>query len=71
MSFDYIGAHQSMAGGYVRAWDRALEVGCQALQIFTKNNFQWEASAMAKKAAEDFRKRTTLLACPRHHAASA
>jgi len=64
MSFDYIGAHMSMAGGYTRAWDRALDVGCQALQIFTKNNFQWEASTLAKKTAEDFRQRTQLLKLP-------
>lgn len=58
MKPDFIGAHMSMAGGYVKAWDRAEAVGCQALQIFTKNNMQWEGAALSADAAATFRQRT-------------
>lgn len=64
MKADLIGAHMSMAGGYVKAWDRALAVGCQALQIFTKNNMQWEGSTLSEGAATAFRKRTAALQLP-------
>ena len=40
-----LGAHMSVAGGAARAIDRALSVGCTALQIFVKSNMQWTAPA--------------------------
>ena len=40
-----IGAHMSIAGGVALAIDRALSVGCSAMQIFVKNNMQWFAAA--------------------------
>jgi len=64
MKGDRIGAHMSMAGGYLKAWERALAVGCQALQIFTKNNMQWNAASVSEKAAEAFRKKTSELQMP-------
>ena len=36
-----LGAHMSIAGGVHTAVDRASSVGCTALQVFTKNNNQW------------------------------
>jgi deoxyribonuclease-4 len=39
-----LGAHMSIAGGPAQAIDRALSVGCTAMQIFVKNNMQWFAS---------------------------
>jgi deoxyribonuclease-4 len=33
----------SVAGGFDKAIDRALSVGCTALQVFVKNNMQWMA----------------------------
>ncbi len=38
-----LGAHVSTAGGVHMAVERALEVGCTAMQIFVKNNMQWFA----------------------------
>jgi len=38
-----LGAHMSIAGGVDTAFDRGEKVGCQAIQIFTKNNNQWRA----------------------------
>ena len=64
MKSDLIGAHMSMAGGYIKAWERALAVGCQALQIFTKNNMQWSAAAVNEKAAAEFRRKTAELKLP-------
>ncbi len=64
MKSDLIGAHMSMAGGYVKAWERAENVGCQALQIFTKNNMRWEGNEILQKAATAFRERTASLSFP-------
>ncbi len=38
-----LGAHQSIAGGYYRAVERACACGCDCVQLFTKNNTQWKA----------------------------
>jgi len=40
-----LGAHMSIAGGVDKSIDRALSVGCTAMQIFVKNNMQWFAAA--------------------------
>lgn len=37
-----LGAHMSIAGGVSRALDRAASVGSNAVQVFTKNNRQWQ-----------------------------
>lgn len=36
-----LGAHMSIAGGVSHALDRAASIGCNAVQVFTKNNRQW------------------------------
>lgn len=36
-----LGAHMSVAGGVHTAVDRATSIGCTAVQVFTKNNNQW------------------------------
>jgi deoxyribonuclease-4 len=36
-----LGAHMSVAGGYYRAVERGSEIGCTAIQLFTKNANQW------------------------------
>ena len=38
-----LGAHTSTAGGVDKSIDRALAVGCAAMQVFVKNNMQWFA----------------------------
>ena len=47
-----LGAHQSIAGGLHRAFDRILAVGGESLQIFTANQRQWRVKP---PAAEDIR----------------
>jgi deoxyribonuclease-4 len=49
------GAHQSIAGGYAKAVERAIETGCEALQIFTRNINQWQTKPIAADEAERFR----------------
>jgi len=41
-----LGAHESIAGGYYKAVEIAHRVGCDCVQIFTKNNNQWRAKEL-------------------------
>src|SRR5215471_20846243 len=50
-----LGAHQSIAGGYYRAAELAAEIGCDCVQLFTKNNNQWRAKPLTDDDAEKFR----------------
>jgi deoxyribonuclease-4 len=50
------GAHQSIAGGYHKAVERAVETGCQALQVFTRNINQWQTKPISPEEAAVFRK---------------
>ncbi len=49
-----LGAHQSIAGGYYKAVELAAEIGCQCVQLFTKNNNQWRAKALTDDDATKF-----------------
>ncbi len=40
----------SIAGGVDKAFLRGTEVGCDAMQIFTKNNNQWRAAPLTERA---------------------
>ena len=51
-----MGAHQSIAGGLSRAVDRAVETGCQCLQVFTRNINRWDVSPIDAADAEAFKK---------------
>lgn len=53
-SFPRLGAHMSIAGGFERAIERGLKVGCQTIQIFTKSNNQWQAPPIEPEAADRF-----------------
>jgi len=50
-----LGAHQSIAGGLSRAVERAVETGCQCLQIFTRNINRWDVSPIDPDHAAAFR----------------
>lgn len=50
-----IGAHISIANGYDRAVEYALEVGCECQQIFAKSPRQWRGPAIDPAAAAHFR----------------
>ncbi len=49
-----LGAHMSIAGGYYKAVDAAKKVGCDCVQLFTKNNNQWRAKDLTPDDAERF-----------------
>ncbi len=50
-----LGAHLSIAGGPWKAVERAVELGCEALQIFTQAPGRWSGPALTGEAAERFR----------------
>jgi deoxyribonuclease-4 len=49
-----LGAHLSIAGGVSQAFARAEELGCTAMQIFTKNASQWRSKPLPIKEIEAF-----------------
>jgi deoxyribonuclease-4 len=51
-----VGAHQSIAGGFRRAVERAVETGCECLQVFTRNINQWKTTPIDPAEAAAFRK---------------
>lgn len=44
-----LGAHISTAGGIYKAFQRAEDVGCDSMLIFTKSNRQWRAKPLTEK----------------------
>ena len=50
-----LGAHVSVAGGLEKAFANGLDVGCTALQIFTKNANRWQARPITETEAATFR----------------
>jgi deoxyribonuclease IV len=50
-----LGAHMSISGGVEKAVVRGQEVGCEAMQIFTKNSNQWKAKPLASTEVTAFR----------------
>lgn len=47
----------SISGGVDTAFDRGEQVGCDAIQIFTKNNTQWQAAPLKEKSVERYHRR--------------
>ena len=45
----------SIAGGYYKAVEAAAEVGCDCVQLFTKNNNQWRAKPISDTDVSIFR----------------
>lgn len=43
-----LGAHMSVSGGVHTGVDRAVSIGCTALQVFTKNNNQWNGKPLTE-----------------------
>jgi deoxyribonuclease-4 len=52
-----LGAHMSISGGVDTAFDRGEKVGCDAMQIFTKNNNQWRAAPLKEEAVDRYHRR--------------
>ncbi len=51
------GAHVSSAGGISNAVDRAEELGCDAIQVFTQSPRMWRPTAHSEEQIERFRAR--------------
>jgi deoxyribonuclease-4 len=49
------GAHLSVAGGLHRAFDAAVATGCDCMQIFVKNQRQWQARPLSAEQIRAFR----------------
>ncbi len=52
-----LGAHMSISGGVDTAFDRGEQVGCDAMQIFTKNSNQWRAAPLKEETVERYHRR--------------
>ncbi len=52
-----LGVHVSIAGGVEEAVIRGRELGCTALQIFSRNPRSWRPAILAAASAVEFRKR--------------
>lgn len=52
-----LGAHTSIAGGVSKSIDRASEVNFTAIQIFSKNNNQWNAKPLDEKEIKLFKEK--------------
>lgn len=50
-----LGAHESVAGGLHLAFERILSVGGESLQIFTRNQRQWQAPPITDEEVDAFR----------------
>jgi deoxyribonuclease-4 len=51
-----LGAHMSVAGGVDKAILRGKEVGCDVIQLFTKNNNQWKSKPLTEEDVWAFKK---------------
>ena len=51
-----LGAHVSTAGGMHNAITQAAELECEAIQVFTRNQRQWEPKPLDPEAAAAFKK---------------
>lgn len=50
-----LGAHMSISGGPANALRRGQSIGCDAIQIFTRNANRWESKDLTAEEVEDFR----------------
>jgi len=49
-----IGAHMSVSGGKFMAFERARELGCEALQVFIRNVRGWKSGPLKQNEIDDF-----------------
>ena len=51
-----LGAHVSIGGGVENSPGRGMELGCDAIQIFSKNQRRWKSDPLSDDAAREFRR---------------
>lgn len=49
-----LGAHMSTAGGVSKAFERGRSIGCQTMQIFTRNQNRWDSKPLAPLEVQQF-----------------
>jgi deoxyribonuclease-4 len=52
-----LGGHVSITGGVFNAPERARAIGCDCMQIFSKNQMQWRAKPLSEDDASEFRRK--------------
>ncbi|MEP6745366.1 MAG: TIM barrel protein, partial [Gemmatimonadota bacterium] len=52
---ELLGAHVSTAGGPQTAWQRGVDIGATAIQIFTKTPNQWREPTISDEVAAEFK----------------
>lgn len=55
-SMALLGAHMSIAGSLANAPEAGAKIGCEAIQIFSKNQRQWKAKPLTEAEADAFKK---------------
>ncbi len=50
-----LGAHESIAGGLYRAFERAASVGCESMQMWVKSSRQWMAPPLDEEEIARFK----------------
>jgi len=50
-----LGAHESIADGLYKAFDRAQSVGCETVQVFVKSNRSWAVKPLAEEDVARFK----------------
>src|SRR2546421_7106407 len=50
-----VGAHESIAGGIHKAFERAERAGCRTLQVFTKNASRWQAKPLSDEDIANYK----------------
>lgn len=63
-----LGAHISISGGVFLAPVRAVDTGCEALQVFTKNASRWAARPLEEETAAKFREELSSSGIKQQHA---
>ena len=51
-----LGAHMSNAGGVHKAVERGMSIGCKTMQIFVKNNVQWQGKPLTDDDVSSYKK---------------
>ena len=52
----YLGAHVSISGGVDKAPERGHSLGCDCIQIFSKNQTRWIAKPLTREAVDGFKR---------------
>lgn len=50
-----LGAHMSIEGGLFRALERGGSIGCQTIQLFSKNSNRWAAKELTDSEIQEFK----------------